>query len=161
MDFQHKMDGKFSKFTANPKYDDTGDPKTTDLDLCIEQDERIVKKEELLIERNRLTEKTQVKCAMSSSPFNDHEDSKDDIITVKYLPLSVSTAKDVKQKEEGEKGEEDDVDEDDESRFNKIFRVSLTYNKMEADCALFNKPLGHGLSSCHAFQLKFNLEICS
>lgn len=122
-----------SKYTANLDQNvDTRDPKTTDLDSYTEQEEKIVTKKELFIDKRKwLSEGAQVRNAMSSSLFNDHyEDNKDDIITVKYLPLKVSTAKDVKQKEKVSEEEEEEVDEDedDELKFDRIIEVSLIYS---------------------------------
>lgn len=123
----HNLSSKVYNFT-NLEHVDAGDPQTTDLDSFVEREEKIETRKELLIEEAKLVQQKQVKCAMSPPGRYDHEDDNndDDIITVKYLPLKISTSKDEKQKEVEEEEKNGAVDGD-ESGFNRIEGVSFIY----------------------------------
>lgn len=119
--------GQVCKF-SNLEDVDTGDPKITDLDCVIEEEEEktvktiTTRREEISLEefetiQRRKRQQEQATCSMSSSSPSKEDENEDDIKTVKYLPLGTLGAT-----EDAESGN---------SKANQFDRVSLRKDQLD------------------------------
>lgn len=117
----HNLKGDVCKF-AVLEHIDTGDPRTTDLDLVVmeEEEEENMEKKRVIVEEHRESSELVERVSKKEKVWMCDSD-KDDLITVKYLPLPKSS---MSQAESGQRVGEKPTKEHLKERDNKEISVS-------------------------------------